>query len=144
MLEELLSFPYFSQLPPKSTGREMFDLNWLQSCLSGNEIAQDVQSTLLQLTVRTIADAVRAYYSDAYEIYLCGGGAHNRALVAGLQRVLSDRKISRTDELGIEADWVEACAFAWLARQSVERAPGNLPAVTGATGSRVLGAIYPA
>ncbi len=143
LLEALLNFSYFSQLPPKSTGREMFDLNWLKSYLTGNEIARDVQSTLLQLTVRTITDAVRACYSDAQEVYLCGGGAHNSALVAELQQALSDRKVSRTDELGIEADWVEACAFAWLARQSMERAPGNLPAVTGASGSRVLGAIYP-
>lgn len=144
LLDALLKFPYFSQLPPKSTGREMFDLNWLYPYLTGTEVAQDIQSTLLHLTVQTIANAVGDCCSDTCEVYLCGGGAHNSTLVAELQQALSDRKVSRTDELGIGVDWVEACAFAWLARQSMERAPGNLPAVTGAVGSRVLGAIYPA
>ncbi|SFU27564.1 anhydro-N-acetylmuramic acid kinase [Nitrosomonas eutropha] len=144
LLKDLLSFPYFSLPPPKSTGREMFDLDWLQPYLTGKEVAQDVQSTLLQLTVRTIANSIRTYYPIARELYLCGGGAHNDSLVTRLQQELPDREIRKTDVLGIDADWVEACAFAWLARQSIERAPGNFPAVTGATGRRVLGAIYPA
>ncbi|MXS80284.1 anhydro-N-acetylmuramic acid kinase [Nitrosomonas eutropha] len=144
LLNDLLSFPYFSMPPPKSTGRETFDLNWLLSYLTGKEAAQDVQSTLLQLTVQTIADSIRSCYPTARELYLCGGGAHNETLVARLQQELPDREIRKTDVLGIDADWVEACAFAWLARQSIERTPGNLPAVTGATGRRVLGAIYPA
>lgn len=144
LLQHLLSFPYFSQLPPKSTGREMFGLDWLQSCLAGNEAARDVQSTLLQLTVQTIADSVQTCYPTARELYLCGGGAHNSALVDRLQQELPDRSINRTDALGIGVDWVEACAFSWLAQQTMERAPGNLPAVTGAAGSRVLGAVYPA
>lgn len=144
LLENLLNFPYFSLPPPKSTGREMFSLDWLQPCLRGDEATQDVQSTLLQLTVRTITDSVETYYPAVRELYLCGGGAHNGTLVTRLQQQLPGRRINLTDALGIEADWVEACAFAWLARQSIERAPGNLPAVTGATGSRTLGAIYPA
>jgi len=144
LLQHLLSFSYFSLLPPKSTGREMFSLDWLQAYLVGNEAAQDVQSTLLQLTVQTIADSVQTCYPTARELYLCGGGAHNSALVGQLQQRLPGRIINRTDVLGIGVDWVEACAFAWLARQTMERAPGNLPAVTGAAGSRVLGAIYPA
>ncbi len=144
LLENLLNFHYFSLPPPKSTGREMFSLDWLQSYLTGDEITQDVQSTLLQLTVRTIADSVKTYYPAASELYLCGGGAHNDTLATRLRQQLPDLRINLTDVLGIEADWVEACAFAWLARQSMERAPGNLPAVTGASGSRILGAIYPA
>lgn len=144
LLENLLGFSYFSRLPPKSTGREMFGLDWLQSYLTGSEAAQDVQSTLLQLTAQTIAGSVQTCYPAAHELYLCGGGAHNGALTDRLQQELPDRSINRTDVLGIGVDWVEACAFAWLARQSIERAPGNLPAVTGATGSRILGAIYPA
>ncbi|WP_396956348.1 anhydro-N-acetylmuramic acid kinase [Nitrosomonas sp.] len=144
LLENLLDFPYFSLAPPKSTGREMFDLDWLQPYLTDDEATQDVQSTLLQLTVQTIANSVETYYPAARELYLCGGGAHNGALTARLQQKLPDQRINRTDVLGIEAEWVEACAFAWLARQSIERTPGNLPAVTGASGSRTLGAIYPA
>ncbi|MXS86439.1 anhydro-N-acetylmuramic acid kinase [Nitrosomonas sp. HPC101] len=143
LLEDLLNFPYFSMQPPKSTGREMFGLAWLLSYLTGREAAQDVQSTLLQLTVRTVADSIRTCYPAARELYLCGGGAHNDALVVRLQQMLSDCQIRQTNILGIDVDWVEACAFAWLARQSIESTPGNLPAVTGAAGERVLGAVYP-
>lgn len=144
LLENLSGFSYFSLLPPKSTGREIFDLDWLQSYLTGKEAAQDVQATLLQLTVQTIVDSVRVHYSTARELYLCGGGAHNDFLVTRLRQELPDCQISLTDVLGIGADWVEAFAFAWLARQTIDRAPGNLPAVTGAAGERILGAIYPA
>lgn len=144
LLADLLSFPYFALPPPKSTGRETFDLDWLLPYLTGREAAQDVQATLLQLTVRTIADSVRICCRTASELYLCGGGAHNDFLVTQLQQELSGYRINLTDVLGIDADWVEAFAFAWLARQSIERLPGNLPAVTGAAGRRILGAIYPA
>lgn len=144
LLEDLLSLPYFSLPPPKSTGRETFDLNWLSPYLTGKEAPQDVQATLLQLTIRSIVNSVRAYYPMARELYLCGGGAHNSLLVTQLQQELSDYQINLTDVLGIDVDWVEAFAFAWLARQSIERVPGNLPAVTGAAGKRILGAIYPA
>lgn len=144
LLENLLAFPYFALLPPKSTGREMFNIDWLQSYLTGNEAVQDVQSTLLQLTVNTITDAVLTHYPAASEIYLCGGGAHNITLMAQLQQALCNKKLMSTDILGVNADWVEACAFAWLARQAIEQLPGNLPEVTGAYGRRILGAIYPA
>lgn len=144
LLEDLLSFSYFSLPPPKSTGREMFNISWLSPYLTGKEAVQDVQATLLHLTVRTIANAVQAYYLTAHELYLCGGGARNSFLVAQLQGELPEYQVRPTDELGIGVDWVEACAFAWLAYQSIERMPGNLPAVTGAAGERVLGAIYPA
>ncbi|MFO7580404.1 MAG: anhydro-N-acetylmuramic acid kinase [Nitrosomonas halophila] len=144
LLENLQAFPYFSLPPPKSTGREMFNIDWLQSYLQGDEAAQDVQATLVALTATTITRAVSAYFPEADEIYLCGGGAHNGALVDQLRQGLPASDIKLTNALGIDADWVEACAFAWLAQRAIERAPGNLPDVTGANESRILGAIYPA
>lgn len=144
LLERLLEHPFFQQAPPKSVGRELFGLDWLATALTGDESAQDVQATLLQLTVASIANAVHAYCPGAQEIYLCGGGARNTALASSLQHALSPAKVAPTDALGVNADWLEAFAFAWLARQALHRAPGNLPSVTGARHPCVLGAIYPA
>ncbi|WP_072766520.1 anhydro-N-acetylmuramic acid kinase [Nitrosospira sp. Nsp11] len=144
LLEKLLALPFFSLPPPKSAGRETFNLAWLESCLSGKEAPADVQATLLQLTVLGIARPVFDYFPDAAEIYLCGGGARNGLLVDALRTALPGRKVELTDSLGIDADWLEAFAFAWLAKQVIQGIPGNLPAVTGAKGARLLGAIYPA
>lgn len=144
LLRELLAIPFFSLRPPKSTGRETFSLAWLESCLNGNEKPADVQATLLQLTVEGIAGSISSYFPDAMEVYLCGGGARNETLVAGLTTALRGRKIDLTDSLGVDADWLEAFAFAWLAKQAIQGNPGNIPAVTGARGTRLLGAIYPA
>jgi anhydro-N-acetylmuramic acid kinase len=105
---------------------------------------QDVQATLTELTARSIAEAMNRHCSGVKEVYLCGGGAHNQTLKTKLQALLPHLQLAQTDVLGIPADWVEAAAFAWLAKQSMEGKPGNLPAVTGASGLRVLGAIYPA
>ncbi len=143
LLEKLLALQFFSLSPPKSTGREVFNLAWLESCLSGDEKPADVQATLLQLTVTGIAEAVFTHFPDAAEIYLCGGGARNTALVARLRIALSGRKVELTDRFGVDADWLEAFAFAWLARQLILGVPASLPAVTGAHGARLLGAIYP-
>ncbi len=143
LLESLLGHDYFRRPFPKSTGRETFSLAWVQSLLSGNENPADVQATLLALTADSVAEAVRRHCGGAEEVYLCGGGAHNRALVRRLGQKLPRHRVMLTDELGIGADWVEALAFAWLARQTLCGEPGNLPEVTGATGPRVLGAIYP-
>lgn len=143
LLESLWAIPFFSMAPPKSAGRELFNLAWLDSYLTGQENPADVQSTLLQLTVRGIAEPLLAYFPSAAEVYLCGGGAHNAALVARLQVALPDKKVLLTDSLGVDADWLEAFAFAWLAKQVIEGISGNLPAVTGARGHRLLGAIYP-
>jgi anhydro-N-acetylmuramic acid kinase len=143
LLRELLREPYFSAAPPKSTGRDLFNLAWLEQRLSGSEAASDVQATLLTLTVETIARDVVAHCSGAREIYVCGGGAANSALMSRLGARLADRKVLTTAVLGIDPDWVEACAFAWLARQALHLQAGNLPAVTGANAPRVLGAIYP-
>jgi anhydro-N-acetylmuramic acid kinase len=142
LLEKLLTLQFFSLPPPKSTGREVFNLSWLESCLSGEEKPEDVQATLLQLTVASISRSVFAYFPNAVEIYLCGGGARNGELVARLRAALLGKKVELTDVLGVDADWLEAFAFAWLAQQAILGVPGNLPNVTGAKGARLLGAIY--
>jgi anhydro-N-acetylmuramic acid kinase len=144
LLQRLLAESYFDSAPPKSTGRDLFNLVWLEEHLKGNEAPADVQATLLALTGDSIASAVQRFCKGAEEIYLCGGGAHNLALVAHLQRALPGCRIQKTEVLGIAADWMEAVAFAWLAQQTMHLRPGNLPAVTGAKHPCVLGAIYPA
>ncbi len=144
LLLTLLDHEFFSRKPPKSTGRELFNLQWLSEQLSGTENPRDVQATLLELTVLSIARAIESYCIGANEIYVCGGGAANAALMSRLAAGLPGLPIATTAQLGIEPDWVEACAFAWLARQALLLQPGNLPSVTGATGPRILGAIYPA
>jgi len=142
LLQSLLSHPYFDASPPKSTGRDLFSLNWLDAFMQPDYSPPDVQRTLLEFTAHSISDAVNRYCSGTEEIYLCGGGAYNALLVQRLQQELSPVRIAPTDELGLPVNWVEAAAFAWLARQTTHQQPGNLPAVTGATGPRILGAIY--
>lgn len=144
LLQKLLAHPFYMQPPPKSTGRDMFNLSWLEQYLRPEFPPQDVQATLTELSAHCIANAVARYCSGAQEIYLCGGGAHNHRLTQRLQALLPGLLIAQTDALGIPADWVEAVAFAWLAKQTLEGKPGNLPEVTGASGLRILGAIYPA
>lgn len=144
LLQRFLDLPFFSLPPPKSAGREQFNFAWLKNCLAGNEKPEDVQATLLELTVQSIVRSILEHFPDAAELYLCGGGARNEALVARLRLVMPEKKIELTDALGISADWLEAFAFAWLAQQAISGVPGNLPEVTGARGPRVLGAIYPA
>ncbi len=142
LLEKLLSNDFFSKPPPKSTGRDLFNDNWLRNHLRGNEKAEDVQATLMHLTIASIAHAIDTFYPSTDEIYLCGGGAHNSHLVNHLKSALPSKRIKLTDELGVQADWVEACAFAWLAQQTILKRSGNVPAVTGARGERILGAVY--
>ncbi len=142
LLNKLLAHPYLRRRPPKSTGRGEFDLRWLRRTLTGTELPADVQATLLEFTAATIAGAVRAHGAGAREVFVCGGGARNRALLERLAALLPGRRIATTAALGIDPGHVEALAFAWLARQALKRKPGNLPAVTGARGPRVLGAIY--
>lgn len=144
LLQRLLADPYFRRSPPKSTGRETFNLAWLRRRLTRNERAQNVQATLLELTALTIARGVRKYAPDARQVLVCGGGARNRTLVARLATLLPGRRVIVSDRAGIAAEHVEALAFAWLARECLRRKPGNLPSVTGARGPRILGAIYPA
>ena len=144
LCERLLAHPFFARQPPKSTGRETFNLEWLRDTLSGHERPEDVQASLCELTAASIAQALDAHCADAKEIYLCGGGARNTALCARLETLLPGRRITASDSLGIAAEAVEAAAFAWLAARTLANEPGNLPRVTGARGPRVLGAIYPA
>jgi len=142
LLETCLDHPFFQQPPPKSTGRDTFNMAWLEQHLQPGDTPVDVQATLLELTALSIANAIQQYCGNVREIYLCGGGAHNKALVHSLRNFLDDTKVDLTDSLGIGVDWVEAAAFAWLANQTMNREPGNLPAVTGAAGPRILGAIH--
>jgi len=145
LLQALLADPYFALAPPKSTGREHFHLAWLESHERVAALAPaDVQATLLALSVRSIAEAIRAHAPDTVEVLACGGGTHNPALMRYLGEQLAPCTLSSTADLGIDPDFLEATAFAWLARQRLLGLPGNLPAVTGARGPRVLGAIYPA
>lgn len=144
LLQSLLAEPYFASPPPKSTGRDLFNLDWLESRLNGDETAEDVQATLLALTADSIAMAVRSHCAGTEELYLCGGGAHNGALTDRLRAALPRCSIRNTEVLGIAADWMEATAFAWLAQQALRLQPANLPAVTGARHPCILGAIYPA
>jgi len=142
LLGKLRAHEFFRRVPPKSTGRETFNVEWLESLLPKNAAPADVQATLLALTAGAIADAVEMFCAGACEVYLCGGGARNAALVKLLTEQMKDRKVAATDALGINAEHVEALAFAWLARRRLRGEPGNLPKVTDAHGPRVLGAIY--
>jgi anhydro-N-acetylmuramic acid kinase len=143
VLRKLLAHPFFRRRPPKSTGREEFNLVWVKRQLSGSERAADVQATLAELTALTIARDVKTHAAGAREVVVCGGGARNRFLMSSLSRLLPGKRVATTGALGVEPEHVEALAFAWLARQALKHKPGNLPAVTGARGPRVLGAIYP-
>ena len=144
LLAALLTEPYFSALPPKSTGRDLFDAEWLAAMLDGRDIAPaDVQATLVALTARTVADAVAKHCAGAAEVLVGGGGAKNPALMEALAAALAPRRVTTTAAHGVAVEHVEALAFAWLAREALAGRPGNLPAVTGARGLRVLGAIYP-
>ena len=148
LLARLLAEPWFALPPPKSTGREQFQLGWVESHLAGGESAADVQATLLALSVRSIVEALRAAQPGTRRVVACGGGVHNAALMAamaeGLATALPGCRLDSSATHGLDPDHVEAMGFAWLAHATVHGRPGNLPGVTGATGPRVLGAIYPA
>lgn len=144
LLEAVLTHPFLREPPPKSTGRDTFHMAWLEQYIRPEYAAIDVQRTLLEFTALTISMAISQHCAAVDEVFLCGGGAHNLALVQRLEQLMQPAKIGLTDDLGIGVDWVEAVAFAWLARQTMHGESGNLPAVTGAAGPRILGAIYPA
>ncbi len=146
LLQALLSTPYFQSTGPKSTGRELFNLNWLDQHLSKlpSYSPADVQASLLELTAISCIDALRRAQTDTQELLVCGGGARNLQLMRRLSALMPEAQVSSTDAHGVPADWVEAMAFAWLAHCCLEGIPGNRPSVTGAEGLRVLGAIYPA
>jgi anhydro-N-acetylmuramic acid kinase len=146
LLARLLDEPYFAARAPKSTGRDLFNAAWLDDALvrHGRAVAaNDVQATLVELTARTVSDALARDASEVTEVLVCGGGGRNMALMAALERAIPSRRLASTATLGVATDQVEALAFAWLAREALAGRPGNLPTVTGARGPRVLGAIYP-
>ena len=145
LLDALLDEPYFARPMPKSTGRDLFNAAWLAERLSRLAHAPgpgDVQATLAELTAVTIARACAA--GDCREVFVCGGGARNAHLMRRLEALCRPAVVDTTAALGVPPQAVEAVAFAWLARQRMLGLPGNLPAVTGAEGPRVLGAVYPA
>ena len=145
LLDALLADPYFALPPPKSTGREHFHLDWLATHAPSAALdPADVQATLLELTARSVAMAIAQHAPGAEEVLACGGGVHNGALMRRLGELLAPRVLLSTSRYGIDPDFLEATAFAWLARQRLLGLPGNLPAVTGARGPRVLGAVYSA
>lgn len=140
LLDKALSDDYFLLAPPKSTGREQFDFHWLEGLLTGGEQPADVQATLIEISARSICEALP---NSIDAIYLCGGGAYNSFLVERIA-ALSQKPVATTEVLGVDPNWLEAIAFAWLAEQTLERKTGNLPSVTGAKAARILGAIYQA
>ncbi|MCG7587443.1 anhydro-N-acetylmuramic acid kinase [Photobacterium sp. OFAV2-7] len=142
LLESLLSDPFFALSAPKSTGRELFNLTWLDDHLSKFSLKpEDVQRTLAELTAVTIANDVRT--ETPGELLVCGGGAHNPLLMQRLAELLPDWTVVTTAERGVDIDNMEAMAFAWLAYRTLHQLPGNLPEVTGANQLTCLGAIYP-
>lgn len=143
LLAALLAEPYFSLPPPKSTGRDLFNAAWLERRLPRAADPQAVQATLLELTVESVASAIRGHFPGARRLIVCGGGVRNGALMRRLEKLLSPVPVDSSARHGIEPVQVEAAAFAWLAQQALQGKAGSLPAVTGARGARVLGAIYP-
>jgi len=145
LLASLLGEPYFAIPPPKSTGSDLFNEAFIDRHVAGRDIAaRDVAATLTRLTAATIGQGIDRYFADAAEVLVCGGGAFNPTLMTMLQQECGTRPVRSTASRDVAPDHVEALAFAWLAREHVNRRPGNLPAVTGAQGGRVLGALYPA
>ncbi len=144
LLATLLAEPFFALPPPKSTGRDLFHLGWLQARLLSGVSPEDVQATLLELSARCVADALTAQMPSASSLITCGGGALNGRLMQRLADLLPGVAVESSAARGLPVDQVEAAAFAWLALCFKTKRPGNLPAVTGAAGLRVLGALYPA
>lgn len=147
LLSLLLDHPYFQSKPPKSTGRETFNIKWLKDSI--NQIAtpikpEDVQATLLELTAISISDSISNYAQGCSEVYICGGGAFNQALTQALHNKLAPITVSTTESLGMHPQLVEAAAFSWLAHQTMHKKSANCPKVTGAKKSVILGCIYPA
>ena len=145
LLATFLDEPYFDREPPKSTGRELFNEAWLDSCLASHAARpHDVLRTLCELTVETVVQAVARFAPRIRELYLCGGGARNPIVVSRLCERTAPIAVETTSRLGIHPDWVEAAAFAWLAMRTLAGESGNAPTVTGASRETILGGIYPA
>lgn len=139
LLQQFLAEPYFAAAPPKSTGFEHFNLAWIERFPVAAISPVDVQATLCQLSARTIADAIAAHAPGTSELLICGGGVHNPVLVQAIRELLPGVAVGSTASAGLDPDWVEAVAFAWLAMRHLQGLPGNLPSVTGASEAVVLG-----
>lgn len=145
LLSRLLDDPWLALPAPKSTGRDQYHLDWLQSRLDGCGLAAaDVQATLCAFTARSIAAALQREQADTLRVLVCGGGVHNPVLMAALRQELPGISVDSTSVHGLDPDFIEAMAFAWLARETIAGRPGNLATVTGARGPRVLGTLFPA
>lgn len=144
LLRTLLEDPYFAQPPPKSTGRGYFQLSWLEQRfpMLDTLAPADVQATLAELTVRSIAADILAHAPETRRVLVCGGGARNGYLMRRLGAALPGCVVQPSDDYGLDAGWVEAAAFAWLAMRTLAGLPGNLPGVTGASRLAVLGGIF--
>jgi len=145
LLESMRAEPFFTRAPPKSTGREYFNPGWLEGHIArqpGPPAPVDVQATLGALTATTVADALHAHAADYRQLLVCGGGVHNEELMRLLRGGLPGWNTASTVDYGLDPDWVEATAFAWLARRAIHGLPGNLPEATGAKCPAVLGGIY--
>ena len=143
LLSALLADPYFALEPPKSTGFEYFNLDWLTGFGVERFEARDVQATLSQLSAESIAASIGTSAPGVAEVLVCGGGVHNRDLVSRLEHAIPGAAIHSTAVGGLDPDWVEAAAFAWLAMRTCSELPGNLPSVTGASQAAVLGKVHP-
>ena len=143
LLESLKQEKFFSLVPPKSTGRELFNLPWLEARLNG-EKPEDVQRTLVSFTAETVTDAIRNFAPHIKELRVCGGGAKNPLMISELALLNPELVVTTTADLGVDPQDVEGLAFAWLAYRFDRRESGNLPSATGASGSRILGCLYPA
>jgi anhydro-N-acetylmuramic acid kinase len=144
-VDALLAAPYFAAPPPKSTGRDLFTLDWVRRTAAADSLdAAVVLASLTELTARAIGDAIQRWAPATAAVFVCGGGARNATLMRAIQRCVGGRPVASTAALGIPPEQVEALAFAWLAACHLRGAPGNLPAATGARGPRILGALYPA
>lgn len=142
LLNHFLADDYFKLAAPKSTGREYFNLAFINKHINNNIPIANVQATLVELTARSIIDAIHKNLSCG-EILICGGGVHNQYLMSRLHALAQpDFTVDSTQKYGVDPDWMEAMAFAWLARQTLNRLSGNLPSVTGAKRSAILGGIY--
>jgi anhydro-N-acetylmuramic acid kinase len=142
LLEQLMADPYFALLPPKSTGREKFNITWLEQQLKDSDFSSaDIQRTLLEFTALTISEQINNF-SDKCDVFVCGGGALNGFLMARLQQLMSNHRVTDTNVLHIDPMFVEAIAFAWLAEQRILATPVPLKNVTGAKQDAILGAIY--
>lgn len=140
LLQTLLSDAFFHLPAPKSTGREYFNLMWLEQFLTDEKPA-DVQATLVDLTARSIAQSIQSHFSEG-KVFVCGGGAHNQFLLQRLEYFLPEFSLASTEKLGVHPNWVEAMAFAWLAKQTLEKKASNLTSVTGANQASILGGVY--